>query len=197
MADVVTARGVYYPDKQQVWWFVAFKTSDTPSLIIKVQVSELKDTAGMATRGFSLADGLIATATAVTGLTEMVSYNGDTQLSRRPIIGLPAPYFLQRTDTGDNDQGTPYFAEIITRPYLPVGIMNQWESMVGAIMGVPGPPGGTLQIQAIRDFGLESSKKITHDFVPKGAETQVIRQMDNLHMAESYAIQFRFSDVEP
>jgi hypothetical protein len=198
LANVISARGVYYPDKQQVIWWVSVDGADTPTMVIRLQISEVQESAGQATRGFSLADGVYAQARAVTQRSEIVQ-NGvnNFRLTRRPIIGLPAPLFIMRTDTGDTDYGTKYFAEILSKPYLPVGIMNQWETMVGAIMGEPSDKTARLQMQAVRDFDKERSKKIVHDFVPKANETQVIRQIDNLHMSEAYAIQFRFSDPEP
>jgi hypothetical protein len=193
-ADLVTARSVYYPDKQQIIWWVAYQGSNTPTLCLKLQTTELQDQSGFAGRGWSQADGLIAKATAVSQVTEVVSLNGNPQMSRRPYIGLSTPLFLQRCDTGDTDSGANYTAEILTRPYIVAGIMNQWEVMAGALLADINA-NASVQVQVIRDYGVETKAPIVTALAPVGGETQVIRQFDDLNMAEAYAIQFRFSDV--
>jgi hypothetical protein len=201
LATTISARGIYYPDKQQVWWWVAVDGNNTPNLLIKLQVSECRSESGRASRGFSLADGFISEGMAVSQVSELVILNGvSPQLSRRPFIGFPAPYFLMRGDTGEKDYTTRFHAKIVSRPYLPAGLLNQWESMVGALLAVadtiePESNASRIQVSIIRDFGLEESTPIRTRLSPKGDETQVIKQFDNLHMAEAYALQFVFSDV--
>jgi hypothetical protein len=201
LATTISARGIYYPDKQQVWWWVAIDGNNTPNLLIKLQVSECRSESGRASRGFSLADGFISEGMAVSQVSELVILNGvSPQLSRRPFIGFPAPYFLMRGDTGEKDYTTRFHAKIVSRPYLPAGLLNQWESMVGALLAVadtiePESNASRIQVSIIRDFGLEESTPIRTRLSPKGDETQVIKQFDNLHMAEAYALQFVFSDV--
>ena len=44
----------------------------------------------------------------------------------RPFVGVRDAGPIQRTETGDDDNGTAYAARILTKPYTPVGILHQF-----------------------------------------------------------------------
>jgi len=186
---------VYYPDKQQVWWWVAVDDSETPNLRLVLQVNELKETVGGVKRGWSLADGKSAEALAACVFTEtMEDIDGNTFQSTRPILGLPDPDFIQRGDMGDTDNGQAYIAKIRTRPLFTTGLLNRWGAMTAALLAAASAT-AQISVKFIRDFGLETNEVITN-LAPQATEDYVIKAFDNLVMSSSTGIQVEFSDIE-
>lgn len=204
IAEKVAAHGVYYPDKQQVKWWVAIDGSDTPELMLVLQTNEVRsetefdaayDNPG---RGWTTADGLLATAWCSCIVPERVlTDNGSYTLNFRPYIGLPSPNFIQRTDVGFDDNGTPFIAKIITKPYFLTGLINRWGAKRAALLAESiDDPDTRLSVKLLRNYGMEESDEWITDFVPDGDEDAVIRDFDNLHLSDSKAIQIVFSDPE-
>jgi len=195
-ATKVVARGVYYPEKQQVWWWIAVDGSNTPTLRLVLQVNELREVdAGHVKRGWSTATGLSAEALTACVLTEtMIDEDGHTFQTTRPQMGFPASARIQRGDINDNDFGEAYIARIRTRPMFTTGLLNRWGAMNAALLaGANGD--AMLSVKFIRNYGLETNR-ITTDLAPVASEDFVIKQFDNLIMSSAVGIQVEFSDVE-
>ncbi len=190
----IAARGVYYPDKQQIHWWVSVDNHDFPNMKIVVQVGELRASgSGNVTGGISLANGKITTAYCACIWPEISNGGGNTQvMTHRPFIGLPAPDFIQRTDVGDIDSDTGYHAVVTSRPFFLSGLLNQWGAMNSGLLATANAL-ATIIVSCIRDFGLETnSRQLT--LAPALAEPLVIKTLDDLVMSESKAIQFRIED---
>lgn len=202
IAAHVSAHGVYYPDKQQVKWWIAVDGGATPSLVMVLQVNEIKQESAAAYdsrgRGWSQANGLLATAWCSCIVPErVVNDQGSDTLNFRPYIGLATPHYIQRTDVGFDDNGTPFIAKIVTRPYFLAGLLNRWGAMNAALLAQSiNNPDTKLSVKFIRNYGTEDSEEIITDFVPDGDEEAVIRFFDSLHMSDAKAIQIQFSDPE-
>ena len=204
LATGVTAHGVYYPEKRQVWWWVAADSSNYPTLGLKLQVNETTEagTTVEVARGWSLFDGRIAQAycSAIINVEIRDALGDVATIARRPYIGLTAPDLLQQCDLLSTDAGQAYVAQILTRPYMNQGILNKWGAMVGALLtDVPVTVGQTLTISVIRDFGVEG-KSVPIVLTVPTAQTpgltvsQILTLIDNLSMSSTYALQFLFSD---
>lgn len=203
LATKVTARGVYYPDKQQVLWVVATDTNNSPTLGLKLQVTEtrsdnsLTGTGGEgASRGWSLFDSKLATAYTMCILHEVVS--GDPTplvytLRARPFGGYVSPDFIQRWDTGTTDNGTAFKAVIRTKPFIVAGLLQKWGALVGSLLAVSNA-GLSVVVRLIRDFGVETSEDITVDLLPENSEPIVVKDLDNLAISGARAIAVEFSD---
>lgn len=187
--------GIYYPAKQQAHWWVAVDGANSPNFKLIIQVSEVQtiNNWGGAARGWSTADGLISQAYCAELYTETVQVNGKQVLSERPFIGLPGPNFIQRCDVGTTDNGVPYNAVILTRPYLIRGLLNRWGEMTCALLGVTGN-GSNVTVRLIRDFGVETSQAVVAVLTPQSTESEVIAVLDNLAMSSARTISFQFSD---
>lgn len=197
-AQDVISHGVYYPDKQQVHWWLATDSADSPNLEIVLQVNEVRSTAAGTERGWSTATATRATAWCSTIVPEenVDEDTGATSLSFRPYIGLEDPHFIQRVDLGYTDNGQPYRARILTKPYLSAGLLNKWGTMSAALLALANPDLEiSLDVTLIRDFGL-GTETVNTDFVPERDETLVIKKLDNLSLSEAAAIQVEFSDRE-
>lgn len=193
-ATQAVVRGVYYPFKQQMWWFVAVDGANAPNLGLKLQVNELREVEGGVHRGWTTFDGTLATALSATLFTEqMVDENGHNTLSTRPALGFLSPDYLLRSDLLDTDNGTAYVAKIRTRPLFQVGLLNRWGAMTAALLAAANGD-AKVQVSFIRNYGLETNHIITN-LAPQATEDYVIKAFDNLIMSSSIGTQIEFSDV--
>lgn len=193
----VPCHGKYYPDKQQVHWWIAVDGATTPNLKIVLQISETTSQGGNggdATRGWALATGQIANALCSGILTERVFEGGILGLSNRPYVGMASPYFMQRCDVGDTDAGIAFEATIVTRPYLVTGLLNKWGAMCASLMAIAATSIG-VTVRLIRNFGLETSDATVLDLSPTADETEVVKTLENLVMSGATSIQIQFSDT--
>jgi hypothetical protein len=190
----VIGRGLYYPKKQQALWWLAADGADSPTLGFRLQTSYMKPhPEGGLKRGWSLFNGKYAQALCAALVTEWVIENGITTLSTRPFIGLTSPDFVQRTDVGTTDNSTAYVATLTSRPLLVGGLMQKWGAMVASLLAIANT-GASFVVRLIRDFGVETTAGTTVSTTPAGAETTVVRDMDDLRMSEARAIQVQISD---
>jgi hypothetical protein len=194
-ASPIASHGIYYPDKQQVHWWVAHSGSTTPNKKIICQVSELRDEANGAgtERGWSLADGDIATAYCSAVVPEKVTdaATGDLRISFRPYIGRLNPDGLLRCDVGVTDNGSAYVARIVTKPFMAAGLLDKWGVMAASLLAEADVT--TLKVSLIRDFGLETNT-VTTTLSPTSTEDTVNKRLDNLRMSDATAIQVQFMD---
>lgn len=207
-AQKIAAHGVYYPDKQQVKWWIATGTSDTPTYILTVQVNSVESGSGETWGGFSVADGALATAYCSTIVPEPVkdSVTGALTLVMRPYSGHTSSMYIQRDDVGSTDAGTTYKALILTRPEMPSTLINWWGAMMGALLAEANSDRTVrVQLSFIRDFGTEQSSPIITDLRPHvispvgvpeelGSENPVIKRFDHMVMSEATAIQLQIED---
>jgi hypothetical protein len=192
----VIARGVYYPDKQQVHWWLAVDGANLPNYCIKLQVNEIRPQAAVGGngigRGWTVATGRIAEAQCAAVFTEVVTINGVLRVSDRPMIGLSAPDFIQRCDTERTDAGIAYRAIIRTRPYVLAGLLNKWGAMTAALLAIANAT-ATVVVKFIRDFGLETNP-VTTGLAPVASETEVVKTFDDLAMSGAAAIEIEICD---
>lgn len=195
-ADMVVSHGVYYPDKQQVHWWLATQYSHSPNLKIISQITEIRSSEDGTTGGWTTANGTIATAWCSCVLPELVQdlSTGSAIISFRPYGGFQTPNFIQRLDVGQDDNGNKYRAVIKTKPYIMGGLLNKWGGMASALMATSvTDPSVEINIKMIRDFGVESTQ-ITTNFLPLKSEDIVIKRFDDSRMSDATAIQIEFSD---
>ncbi len=194
----VVCHGVYYPNKQQVHWWVATDNSDTPTLKIISQATEVKassDGGGGTNRGWTTANGKIAMAWCSCLFPEAIpNSDGSVSLVYRPYIGLSFPSFIQRTDVGSTDDTTKYVARIVSKPYILSSLIDKFGAMNATLLAkAETDQTAAVAVNFIRDFGLETNGTQTNLF-QEASETCVIRQFDNLVMSGSTALQVEFTD---
>ncbi len=197
-ATNVACHGVYYPNKQQVHWWVATGNSDTPTLKIISQTTEIKssqDGGGGTNRGWTTANGKIAQAWCSMLLPEAIpDTDGSISLIYRPLIGLPFPSFIQRTDLGATDDTTKYIARIVTKPYILSSLIDKFGAMNATLLArAETDPTAAVAVNLIRDFGMETNGTQTNLFQQED-ETCVIKQFDNLVMSNTTALQVELTD---
>jgi hypothetical protein len=198
--SVVVCRGLYYPDKRQIHWWVAVDGSTTPNLKIIVQVDAIRPTQeGKARGAFLLADGLIATARSAGIWHEITTEDGEERLRARPFIGLAtgddvtAAQMLQRCDIGDDDNGVAFEATLTTRPLMLAGLMDTWGITNASVLVTPSAT-ARLKFTTVRDFGVETRSRSAVLAAHYG-EDYLTMDLDDLAIAELRTLQFTFADA--
>jgi hypothetical protein len=189
-ATSVVCCGCYYPYKQQIEWFISVDGGNTPTLGITIQTSSLAyDTNGLLRGGISLMTGRRAQAQCAAALT----YTVGNQTTDFPFVGLTSPDFVQRCDTGTDDNGTAFTATITTKPIYATGLLNRWGvRAVEALMTADA--NGSVSMALVRDMGVETTAPIVQSLAPVNSESQVLVQYDNLVMSDARAIQVTMTD---
>jgi hypothetical protein len=197
-ASKVIARGVYYPDKQQVIWVFAADTNDSPTMGIRLQVTEVRSEAGICRRGWTLFDGDIAKAYALCTLHEVVT--GDpTSLSKslraRPFGGYVSPNFIQRWDTGTTDNGTAFKAWIRTKPFFLGGLLQKFGASMASLLAASNAT-FSLVVNILVDLGRDvSNQSVTTNLLPEGNEPVTVKDLDALVASEARSITIEFKDL--
>ena len=192
-ARYVVARGLYYPLKDQVHWWVATDGANTPNLKLILQVSELRMATGGVGRGWSLANGKLAQALCACMVYEYGLTNSPNDL--RPYVGfdqLVESAMLLRSDIGTTDNGTAYTAAITTRPYVLNTIMQHWGVLVGAL-ATSVQLLQSLVVSLVRDFGKETVSATTA-LTTTGSEDPLVTVLDQLAITEAHVVQITISD---
>lgn len=202
-STLVQVRGCFYPLRRQVKWWIAVDGNTTPNFGLVLQTNYMRPSSGgegAVDGSWTQFDGLISKITAVGMWHERTIENGIEALRYRPFIGMPvqtgivATEMIQRTDVADLDNATAYSASIVSRPFALVGIQDQWEVMCASLLATASST-ASFKVSCKRDFGLETSTARTQTLTAAGSEAYVIRNIDDLFMAEARVIQFVLQDV--
>ena len=207
--------GLYYPNKQQVHYWIATGTSNYPNKKLVLQTnniqtvtapssSNLPTYGGEARRGWSTwstgrSVGAVSACLFSANINANISSGGATPLSLNwvPFVGLITGTNrnnIQLCDVGSLDDGVPYSASITTRPEISGNLTKKFGARAGNVI-MTAMPGVTISIAAVRDFGVEIHQVDGVSLSPTAAETQVIVPLDNLFSSEMYALQISFGDL--
>lgn len=192
-ATKVVCVGVYDPVTRQVQWSIATTGSNVPDTMIVLQTNETREMVDGVRRGWSIWTGNRAKALAMCLYADNIDANAARSLVLRPFIGLEGLGLIHRCDTGTTDNGVEYSARIVSKPYTPVGILNYFGVLAGALM-MKAVSSVTLAVKAIRDFGLETLTLTGITSTPTASETQVMRVLDNLSFSHLQTVQFEVVD---
>jgi hypothetical protein len=197
-ADTVVSRAVYYPDTKQVHWWLAADDEDTPSLRIMLQTNEQRETEdGDVRGGWTIHEGRSSFAIAACMFAENIDDDTDRSHVLRPFIALAGDFtptgLIQRCDTGSTDDGESYTARIVTRPLSPAGLLNEFGLMAGVLLATA-DAGANVRIKVLPNYSSTAAKTIDLSLAPTSDESQVIKPLDNLSVAELRAVQIEFTD---
>ena len=111
-----------------------------------------------------------------------------------PFIGTEGLEFVHICDTGNDDNGVPYLARILTKPYALKGMIYRFGVKAGVLLA-KAITGAKINLSIIRDFGLETPCSVKDiSFNATGRESEVIRILDDLAGSEMHVAQFEFTD---
>lgn len=189
----VVARGIYFPERRQIRWCVATDDSDTPDVMLILQINETRDSPDGVRRGWSTATGTTAKALAMTTYSDNIDDGVDRNLNLKPVFGVTGtdPNLLLLGDVGNTDNGTAYVARVVSQPYMPVGMLSRFGVRAGAILAKADDTDVTITLN--RNFGLEE-REFVIDLTPIASEVDVIKPIDNLALSEVTSLQVDISD---
>lgn len=192
-ATQVAARGLYFPEKKQVHWWIATGVANTPNLRLALHTQEMRAAKDGLRGGWALWNGGSATAIACCLFADNIDSNGPRSNVLVPFIGLVGNGLIWRTDQTDNDNGTAYHAAIRSKPFVHGSLMHQFECH-SAMLLAGAVPGGVLDVVLRADFGLVETRVSGVRLDPVATEQRVIKNLDDLGLAELRSLQVTFED---
>ncbi len=193
---IVPCHGQYDSENRQVHYWIALDGSDYPNAKIIVHVNEMRDTEEGARRGWVTVpvDDLIAAAHCSVMFADNMESTDARTSTLVPYIGV-ADGEIWRCGTGTDDNGTEYRAKGRTRPFMPGKLLQHVEvENLTLLCEAIATADAEISVKAIVNFGADSLTKET-DMEAVGAETDVIKPLDSLSIAEAWVIQFEFGDL--
>jgi hypothetical protein len=193
-ATSVVCRSLYDPVARQIHFWVATGSSNVPDTRLVLQVNLSTQTEDGIRKGWSIWTGPSATALATCLFADNIDAGIARNVTLRPFIGLEGLGLIQRTDTGYDDNGTAYTADIVTKPYTADGTTLNKFGVMAAGLVADANASASIAVKAIRDFGLETLSKTT-SLAPSGSEVHVIKTLDSFNFSELSVLQLEFTDT--
>lgn len=198
----VTAHGLFYPQRRQIWWWVntsgveGVVSPNSPDTKLVFDVALGRGDAGSRVRGgWSYANG----ASAVVNCSCLMSDVLGATMSRalKPYVsratGTPVPRIL-KCDTGSTEDGTNFQAYLTTRHYAPWGLGRVGGMTQEAILVADALAGATITVDIFRDVGAETLTS-SASIAASGSETSVFAQLEASRVAQANTIQVRIGDA--
>ncbi len=191
---VLVTFGVFYPDVQQIWWWISTGDELRPNLKIVAQVNQFVAAEDGTHRGWSThtVDTLVQASTLY---AENIDENDSRSLRLKPFLGMnteDTTKLIRIADSGTTDDGTPYRAFARTKPFTMRSLLARSGVMAGAVMALAAS-GVSVEVKLIRNYGQETVTK-TVDLTPVGSEERVIKDLDNLSMSSLRTLQIEYGD---
>ncbi len=195
-ATNVTARGIYFPKKKQVRWWIATDDANVPNLVLVLQTDRMRRTDDGYRRGWSLWTGDAAGALCACLYADNIDDATDRSKNLVPFIGVEDSDVIWQMESGTDDNGTTFDASILTKPYALAGMLNQYEVKSSTVL-VKATEDASLSVSIIRDFGLETKTDPTDvSCSPTDAETQIVWPLHDLDFSELRTAQVLFEDTD-
>lgn len=196
-ATQVVSRAEFYPEVNQVHFWVAVDGSNTPNLQLVLQLDAMVLTEDGLRKGWSTADGNSAKALTVTRYASNVDSANPRNKALVTLIGVASTTgaHIQVMNTGITDNGTPYNARLTTKPYSLSGLLNKFRLRSAALFAVADPL-ANVRISLVRDMGVETSRPVDTNLGPVFGEPHVVKSLDDLALSELKTAQMTISDVD-
>lgn len=195
----VVARGLYFPEKLQIHWWIATGTSEFPNtrIVLHTNLMRWADTDGWR-GGWAIWDGPSASVYSAVMFPANIDDDAARSRYRVPFIGVEGDGLIWRTDTGDDDNGEAYHASLRSRPIVAGNLLHQFEAQDGALLALANDDARIdLSIIVTSEDGVTTKTVPGIDLTPGEHETdRVIRGLDGLGIAEANYLQFQIDDVE-
>jgi hypothetical protein len=194
-ATLVVARGLFYPQKRQVKWWVSVDTGNIPTLQLNLQTDNMATDASGVRKGWSIATGAVAEGLASCLFPDNIEAGVARTLTLKPLIGRSTSgttASILMLDTGTVDIATVYRGHVLTKPYMLTSILDRFGSMTGAILATAAN-GISVFLRMIKDFGTDE-KTVATQLDPDLLEDFVIKPLDDMGFSDLRAMQIEFGD---
>lgn len=183
--------GVYYAERRQVWHHIYGLTPEDH----RIAVYDV-DRGGWSlftTAGKVYLCAAMYSETVAMGPTGVMT----ASVNLKPFFGTAEPAVLWKYDitTAADDVGVPFRALVKSRPFFPAGIGTRVLTQ-DALLLAEAASGVTLTLTVDRDFGRET-RAATVSLTPDGAETRVMRRVEDSGVGMAGVVQLQVGDEAP
>jgi hypothetical protein len=209
----IPCHGVYHADKQQVHWWVALDGSNYPNAKIILHCNRsVRTDAGVRKGWVTVPIGNRISSAHCSIMFASNSESADPRSVRQvPYIGKEEwtvnggliRDLWQRCEVGNTDAFTTgdtvayYHGVIKTKPYTAGGLFNKFGLMTGAVVAEASPE-AIVTVRALKNFNADLSDEADISLTPSdAAETTVIRELEDLGLAEITALEIEYGDLRP
>lgn len=191
-ATLVVSRVIFYPNKNQISWWVATGSANTPDLRINLQIDSSRVVEDGLRLGWTKHTGSSSEALATTMFSTNIESNTTRSQKLKPFIGVDNTILMM--DDGNTDNGDAYTADLISRPYLVSGSITNKFGIRAASLIADANASAVVQLSLIRDFGRETCTPVNLSLAPVASEDPTISVVDNIKLSESKVVQVRLTD---
>lgn len=192
-ATTKVCHGKYYSDLGQIWWWVATGESNTPNLILVLDVKQATRVDRFGVRGgWSIHDGPRAAALCSVIFGDLTGAAVGKRL--RPYAGLSGSATIYKCDTTTtNDAGTPFQAYVTTRSIVPSSQLGSNFGVGESMLCARAQDTTIIRQTLIADFGLQQSIAEV-SIEAEDEETLVLMKYSDSQASEVGGIQVRLGD---
>lgn len=191
-ATTLTAWGLWFPDRNQVKWWIAINGSNTPNFVLTLDVTEqFLDEDGDLRGGFTTEDGNWAAA--MCGCLFSTTMSATRSRTRVPYVGrTSATEILRYDESVTSDNGTTFQAYTTSGALAAETHLFELQRSylrAGASSGV------SIQQSLVRNFGDETARTSTVSLTASGSETTVLRKFEDAALQDADAVQVTLGDA--
>jgi len=190
-ATQVTAHGLYYPAKHQIWWWITLLGQNAPSMKLVFDVRLGRTTAEGVGMGWSQHAG--RSAATYTGVLFANTLGATMSRDLKPYVSTRDAVAILKCDTGTDDNGETFQAYVTTAA-LPIGGLLRQGQVGQPVLVANAASGVSIQATVSRDFGVET-KTGSVVLTPAGSESRVLPQFEALELAGVTTVQYTIGDA--
>jgi hypothetical protein len=193
-ATGLPAFGVYHAASKLVCWWVATGTSNTPNLMLVLDVTAGRLETGTTLRyGWTQWQGRLAQANCAC-LFAATTTGSERSVRTVPYVGLTTPGLLRQDGSQVTDGNTAFQAFIQSRPFTGGNLRRRKRLTEAYLIAKAGP--ATITQTLTKDFGL-STVSSTESLAAAGTETRVRKFFDATDTADLIALQVTLGETAP
>lgn len=179
--------GLYYPNRKQVWFYIATGANNTPNHKLVFQIRDGRRQADSVRGGWTLHTGASCTALTATMYSRVSAQINATSNDMLPTIGLPSTgaSIVALADTGGLDLGEDFLASVMSRPFSVAGLLRKMGATAATLVARQGADARVL-MQAVRDYGTETESLPVS--LESETQTRIIAPIDNFALSELRAV---------
>lgn len=189
--------GMYYPDRDQVHYWVALDGASTPNYKLVFQIRDGRRSEEGVRGGWVPHDRASSTALCAALYAANVDTAAARSLSLLPVLGLPSsstPKLLQG-DVGTTDDGVLVLGSAVGKAHSPSGLLRQIGVMAATVVG-PAETGRVTTVDLIRDYGRQTASEDV-DLSPLSGQSHAIVPLDNARLSELRTVQIGVRSGSP
>lgn len=188
------AHGIYWPMRQQVWWWVYDYGIDTLTETGTAQEPNTVVVYDIRRASWAVYTGGIATSptSAMHGLVDSSStYKNSLTTVPHVVSNSGSAVTIGQCYAGTTDFGTAFQASLTTRPLMTQGWMTNLGVTEVEVFGT-----GRLSVGLVRDLGVETRAEVV-DLVPEADEARVWKKVEGVGVADAKMVQVQLQDEYP